>query len=152
MHCFFGLFLRKKKAKSKTTKHSPFTYLCRSTISLFSVSSSLIAEKSATEFSPWALWKKKKMFAYAAWHLPSLYKWNTKVTTVCSIAFQTFHCKKKQKNNSPAAVLTEYTICPMNLAIQNKFVSCKFLKARLPQKHTYSYKKSLVLKLHLFYG
>lgn len=39
--------------------YSSFTYLCRSTISLFNVSSSLIAEKSATEFGPGVLWKIK---------------------------------------------------------------------------------------------
>lgn len=39
--------------------YSSLTYLCRSTISLFNVSSSLIAEKSATEFGPWVLWKIK---------------------------------------------------------------------------------------------
>lgn len=104
MHWFFGLFFRgKKKASSKTTKHSSFTYLCRSTISLFNVSSSLIAEKSATEFSPWTLWKKEKV--YAVWHLRSLYKWNTNVTTVCSITFQFFHCLKKKKSKKKPAQL-----------------------------------------------
>lgn len=100
----FWFIFQGKKKRSKTTKHSSFTYLCRSTISLFNVSSSLIAEKSATEFSPWTLWKKEKV--YAVWHLRSLYKWNTNVTTVCSITFQFFHClKKKKSKKNPAQLL-----------------------------------------------
>lgn len=65
-------WLNKNKYKQKNTRYNnwiwgnynypPFTYLCRSTISLFKVSSSLIAEKSATELSPWVPWKIKKIY------------------------------------------------------------------------------------------